>query len=127
MSWILVKQLHVLLALLTAASFCLRGYWMLMDSPRLRSTWTRRLPHVVDALLLLTGLTMAIGLSISPFANPWFGTKLVAIVVYIVLGTVALKRGRTRRRRVAAFVLSLLVLAYIFADALLHDPLVGLG
>lgn len=126
MPWPLVKQGHVLLALLSAAGFCLRGYWMLAGSPRLGAPWTRRLPHVVDALLLLTGLTMAFGLGVSPFAASWLGAKLVAIVIYVILGSVALRRGRTREQRVAALVLSLLVLAYVFAVALSHDPWVGL-
>ena len=68
---------------------------------------------------------MAIGLSISPLAHPWLAIKLLAIVVYIVIGSIALKRGRTRGQRVAALVLSLLVLVYIFAVALRHDPWVG--
>ena len=127
MSWALLKQVHVLLAVLTACSFCLRGYWMLGRSPKLRAPWTRRLPHVVDTLLLLTGLTMAVGLAISPLAHPWLAAKLVAIVIYVVVGSVALKRGRTYRQQVLALGLSLLVLLYVFAAALTHDPLVGLG
>jgi len=67
---------------------------------------------------------MAIGLSISPLAHPWLAAKLLAIVVYIVIGSIALKRGRTHRERVAALVLSLLVLVYIFAVALRHDPFI---
>ena len=126
MSWPLLKQLHVALALLTAASFCLRGYWMLVGSPNLTGAWSSRLPHVIDALLFLTGLTMAIGLSLSPHAHPWLAVKLVAVVVYVVIGSVALKRGRSYRQRVLALILSLLVLAYIFAVALHHDPWAGL-
>ena len=127
MPWALLKQLHVLLALLTACSFCLRGYWMLQRSPKLQAPWTRRLPHVVDALLFLTGLTMAIGLTISPFGHPWLAAKLVAIVIYVIVGSVALKRGHTYRQRVLALAISLLLLIYVFAAALSHDPLVGLG
>ncbi len=127
MPWALLKQLHVLLAILTAFSFCLRGYWMLGRSPKLEAPWTRRLPHVVDALLLLTGLTMAVGLAISPLAHPWLAAKLVAIVVYVIIGSVALKRGRTYRQRVLALGLSVLVLLYVFAAALSHDPSLGLG
>ena len=84
------------------------------------------MPHAIDTLLLLTGLTMAIGLSISPLAHPWLAVKLLAVLVYIVIGSIALKRGRTYRQRVLALVLSLLVLAYIFAVALHHDAWVGL-
>lgn len=127
MPWPLIKQAHVVLALLTAMSFCLRGYWMLVRSPRLGAVLTRRLPHVVDAFLLITGLTMAFGLGISPMDHPWLAAKLTAIVAYVVLGSIALKRGRSDAQRGIALALSLLVLAYIFAVALSHDPWVGLG
>lgn len=127
MPWALLKQLHILLAILTACSFCLRGYWMVVGSSMLQAPWTRRLPHVVDTLLLLTGLTMAVGLTISPVAHPWLAAKLIAVVLYVVIGSVALKRGRTLRQRALALVLSLLVLAYIFALALGRDPWVGLA
>ncbi len=126
MPWLLLKQLHVAFALLTACSFCMRAYWMLSRSPHRHASVWRWLPHMVDALLFATGLTMAIGLSISPLAHPWLAVKLLAIVVYIVIGSVALKRGRSHGQRVVALVLSLLVLAYIFAVALHHDPWVGL-
>ena len=127
MPWPLVKHFHVAFALLTVCSFCLRAYWMLSGSPRLRASWSGWLPHVVDTLLFATGLTMAIGLSISPLTHSWFAAKLLAIVVYVVIGSVALKRGRSRGARAVALVLSLLVLIYIFATALHHDPWAGLG
>jgi uncharacterized membrane protein SirB2 len=127
MAWPLVKQLHVSFALLTACSFCLRAYWMLNAPALLRRPWVRRLPHVIDALLFATGLGMAWGLHISPLAHPWLAAKLGAIVVYVIIGSIALTRGRSRRARMLALVLSVLVLMYIFAVALTHDPQAGLG
>lgn len=127
MAWPLLKQLHVTLALLTACSFCLRGYWMLVRSPNLQASWSRWLPHAVDSLLFLTGVLMAFSLSISPHAHPWLAAKLVAIVVYVIIGSIALKRGRSYRQRVVALGLSLAVLAYIFAVALNHSALAGFG
>lgn len=127
MPWPLLKQLHVALALLTALSFCVRAWWMLSGSSLLHARWVRLLPHVVDSLLLATGITLAIGLSISPWAHPWLAAKLLAVGVYVVLGSVALKRGRSYRARLTALLLSLLLLAYIFSVALHHDPRAGLG
>jgi uncharacterized membrane protein SirB2 len=70
---------------------------------------------------------MAIGLSISPLTHSWFAAKLIAIVAYIVIGSIALKGERTRGARVVAVLSSLLLLGYIFAVALHHDPWAGLG
>lgn len=122
MSWALLRQAHVTLAVLTALGFALRGYWMLVGSPRLAAGWVRVAPHVVDALLLASGIAMAVGLSISPMVHPWFAAKLAGIIVYIGLGTVALKRGRSYRVRLAALSASLIVLAYIAAVALTRNP-----
>ena len=127
MAWPLLKQLHVALALLTALSFCVRAGWMLSGSSLLHARWTRRLPHVVDTLLLATGIALAIELSISPLAHPWLAAKLLAVGAYVLLGSVALKRGRSYHARVTALLLSLLLLAYIFSVALHHDPWAGLG
>lgn len=125
MLWPWLKQLHIALALITACGFVLRGCWMLADSRRLHTRWARVLPHVIDTLLLASGVAMAIGFAISPLAQPWLGVKLLAVVLYVVLGSIALKRGRTRARRMAALILSLAVLGYIFGVALSHDPRLG--
>ena len=122
-----MKQLHVAFALLTACSFCMRAYWMLSRSPHRHAFVWRWLPHIVDALLFATGLTMAIGLSISPLAHSWFAAKLIAIVAYIVVFHIALKGERTRGARMVALLSSLLLLAYIVAVAMHHDPWAGLG
>ena len=57
--------------------------------------------------------------------TPWLLTKIVLLVVYIVLGTIALKRGRTPQVRAAAFVAALAVFVAIVATAITKRP-VGL-
>jgi len=79
-------------------------------------------PHVNDTLLLASGFSLAILLGQYPLVNGWLTAKLFALIVYIVLGTVALKRGRTRRTRIAAWVAALVVFGYMVAVAVTHDP-----
>ncbi len=117
-----VKDLHIALATISGTGFLIRGCWMLRGSPRLRARWVRIAPHVVDVLLLGSGVTLAVGLSISPGSAPWLAVKLGALVGYIGLGLIALRLGRTRSERAAAFFLALAVFAYIVAVALRHDP-----
>jgi uncharacterized membrane protein SirB2 len=57
------------------------------------------------------------------YANGWLTAKLILLVVYIVLGTIALKRGRTRKVRLLSFVGALAVYGSIIAIARLHHPL----
>ena len=115
MPWIL--KLHITCALISISGFVLRGIWMLRDSQRLRARWVRIAPHVVDTLLLATGLVMVFRLRLYPGQQAWLTAKLVALVVYIVLGMIALKRGKTKIQRAWAWGGALLVFAYILAVA----------
>lgn len=121
--WPLIKQIHVALATLSACGFCVRAAWMWAGSARLEASWVRVAPHVVDTGLLLSGATLAFGLHVSPDGQPWFAAKLIAIVIYIVLGSIALGRGRTRRIRMLALAGALTSLAYVLAVAITRDPL----
>ena len=58
-----------------------------------------------------------------PFASGWLTAKVTGLVVYVVLGTIALKRGRTLRVRVAAWIAAQLVFLYIVSVAITKDPL----
>lgn len=114
--------IHLFTVLITITLFVVRGAWMLVGSPRLRDRWVRIVPHAVDTLLLASGIALAWRLGWGPLVHGWLTAKLVALVAYILLGTVALKRGRTPRMRLAAFVAALVVFGYIVSVARMHDP-----
>ena len=118
MIYLALKHFHVTCAVLSGSLFLLRGFWMLLDSPTLQRRWVRIAPHVIDSLLLASALIMVFWSAQYPFAQNWLTAKVIALLVYIGLGTVALKRGKTRAVRVAAFVGALLVFAYIVGVAL---------
>jgi uncharacterized membrane protein SirB2 len=122
MDYSLLKHLHLTTIAVTLALFVLRGTWMMADSPRLQARWVRIVPHVNDTLLLASGLGLAMLIKQYPLVDGWLTAKLVALVLYIGLGTVALKRGKSRGQRIAAWVAALLVLGYIVAVAVTHDP-----
>jgi uncharacterized membrane protein SirB2 len=121
-SYLAVKHLHVTCALLSGSFFTLRGIWMLRDSARLQQRWVRIAPHVIDTLLLASALTMVVWSSQYPFVQPWLTAKVLALLAYIGIGTVALKRGHTKRVRAAAFVAALATFAYIVSVALTRQP-----
>lgn len=104
----------------------LRGLWMLTDSPLLQRRWVKVVPHVVDTLLLTTALVLVFWSGQYPFVQPWLTAKVLALVAYIVLGTVALKRGRTKGVRTFALVAALATFSYIVAVALTRQALPGL-
>jgi uncharacterized membrane protein SirB2 len=123
MAFGLLKQLHLATIAVTLTLFLLRGAWMMADSPRLQARWVRIVPHVNDTLLLASGIGLAVLIEQYPLVHGWLTAKLFALVAYIVLGTVALKRGKTKARRIAAWFAALLVFGYMVAVAVAHDPL----
>lgn len=116
MIWLL--KLHIASALLSLLGFTTRGVWMLRGSSLLHARWVRVTPHVIDTCLLASGVGLVFTLHLYPNQQPWLLAKLIALVLYIVLGTVALKRGRTRRVRTGAWFAALAVFFYILSVAL---------
>jgi uncharacterized membrane protein SirB2 len=121
-NYILIKTAHVTCAAISVSGFVVRGMWMFTGSGLLRHKLTRVLPHAVDALLLLSALWLLLLSGQHPTGRDWLTAKLVAIVLYIVVGSVALKRGRTALTRALAFVVALGLFAYIVAVALARQP-----
>ena len=91
MAYTLIKQLHLATLVVTLALFVLRGLWMMADSPRLKARWVRVVPHVNDTLLLASGISLAVLLQQYPLVHGWLTAKFFALILYIVLGTYALK------------------------------------
>lgn len=118
-----IKFVHVSCVLLSYTLFFLRGIWMLRNSALLQQRWVRIVPHVIDTLLLASAITLAVRLEISPFDAPWLLSKIVALLLYIALGTIAIRRGKTRTIRLSAWLAAQAVFGYIVAVALTHNPM----
>lgn len=123
MDYLSLKHLHMGFAGLSGALFLLRGAWMLAGSPMLQARWVRTVPHVIDTLLLSSAVALAIWSSQYPLSHGWLTAKVLALLAYILLGTVALKRGRTKAIRAGAFVGAVLAFVYIAGVANSKDPL----
>jgi uncharacterized membrane protein SirB2 len=118
-----LRSVHIGCALVSIALFAVRGGLMLLDSATLRSTLLNTLPHVVDTVLLATAVMLAIASRQYPLATGWLTVKVLLLVVYVALGSVALKRGRTRRIRAGAFVAALLTVGFLVTVARARSPL----
>jgi len=108
-----LKLIHISAAILTISGFVLRGFWMLVESPMLGTRIVRTAPHFIDTVFLLSGIGLIWTLNLPVLNQPWLLTKFAALIAYILLGTIALKRGKTRRIRIGALALALLTFAYI--------------
>ena len=125
MDYYALKHLHMTFAASSGALFLLRGLWMLSGSARLQRRWVRIAPHVVDTLLLASAIGLVVWSGQYPWRAPWLAAKLLALLLYIGLGTLALKRGRTPRVRALAFGAALACFGYIVAVALAKHPLIA--
>ncbi|WP_187774732.1 SirB2 family protein [Billgrantia pellis] len=121
--YLLIKHLHMTTAVLSLTLFVMRAWWSVREAPILQRRWVRIVPHVNDTLLLLLGITLMVTLSMWPHQHPWLAAKLLALLGYILLGTRAIKHGRSIKARGVAAVAAILTFAYIFGTALSKDPL----
>ena len=121
--YMVIKQVHLFAVSISLTLFLLRGIWMLRGSPILQQRWVRVVPHVNDTVLLGAGVWLAILLRQVPGVSGWLTAKLIALIIYIGLGTIALKRGRTATQRTVAWFAALTVFAYIVAVALTKNPM----
>ncbi len=119
----LLRTLHVVCAVATISGFVLRGFWMLIESPLLQRKLTRIAPHVVDTVFLLSGIFMLVIAGLNPFGQPWLLAKFIALFAYIVLGMIAIRRGRTKNIRAVAFVSAIAVFGYVIGVGMSRSPL----
>jgi uncharacterized membrane protein SirB2 len=117
-----IKHAHVSLVAISVGLFAARGVgvlagalWPMHALPRVGSV-------AIDTLLLTTGALLWAMLGLHPLQQTWLGVKLALLLVYIVLGSVALKRARTPVGRIAAFAAALATVAFMAGIALAHDP-----
>lgn len=116
--YLLLKIVHVTCAVATISGFLLRVYWMLVGSHLLQHKVTKIAPHIIDTLFLLAGIAMLFVLSMNPFTEGWLLAKFGGLIVYVLLGTIAIKRGPTLQIRIIAAVGAISVFAYIGGVAL---------
>jgi len=121
--YLTLKAVHVTSVATSYTLFFVRGMWMMYMPQMLTRRWVRVVPHVVDTVLLASAIAMAVTIRQYPFAVGWLTAKVIGLVVYVGLGTIALKRGKSRRIRVAAWIAAQAVFAYIVAVALARNPL----
>jgi len=123
--YLTIKTIHIITVIATFSLFVIRGIWMLQDSPYLQQKWVKVLPHLIDTLLFLSGITLVILIQQYPIVHTWLTVKLLAVIAYIILGSIALKYGKTKGIRLMMWLIALGVFAYIITVALNHSAWMG--
>jgi uncharacterized membrane protein SirB2 len=117
-----IKLVHVGAVIASGSLFALRGTMMLARSPQANHAALRYLSYAIDTTLLTAALMLVTILHQYPFVQAWLTVKVLLLIVYIVLGSFALKRARTRRAQVTCFFAALVVYLFIASVARAHNP-----
>ena len=117
-----IKWVHVAAVLASGFLFLLRGAAVHAGMSWPMAAPVRYLTYTVDTVLLTAALMLATVLHQYPFVSSWLTVKVLLLVVYIVLGSFALKRGATRETRIVYWIAALLVYGYIISVARAHHP-----
>ncbi len=118
-----IKTVHVTAAIASGVLFLFRGVVAVSGSGWSMITPVRYLSYAIDIVLLIAALLLLAILSSAVYSNGWLWLKLTLLVVYIGLGTLALRRGRTPGIRRACFAAAIAVYLCIYVIARSHDPL----
>lgn len=122
-SYLIFKTIHMTCALLSISGFVLRGYWIYQKSPLIHLKPVKILPHIIDTVLLLSAIAMLFILGFGLLYQGWLLHKVGLLIVYIVLGMIALGDKYSRSKRLAAFVGAVTVFFYIVGIAITKTAL----
>ena len=118
-----IKSVHVAMVIASGLLFALRGAAVLAGARWAMAAPLRYLSYTIDTTLLTAALMLLTALKLNPFVVPWLAVKLALLVLYVVLGSLALKRARSRRARAAYFVAALATFGFMYFVARAHHPL----
>jgi uncharacterized membrane protein SirB2 len=118
-----IRLVHLFAVLTSGSLFFLRG----MALNVFGAAWpqiapVRYLTYTVDTVLLTAALMLTTVVHQYPFIDAWLTVKVLLLGVYVVLGSYALKRGRTGKMRLVFWVVALAVFAFIASVARAHNP-----
>ena len=122
MDYATLKLVHQTTVALSLVGFFVRGVGSLSGARWVRFRVARIVPVLVDTLLLASAIALAWMTRLSPLDAPWLVAKIVALIIYIALGVVALKPEAPLPMRAASWVAALAVFGYIVSVAIAKDP-----
>ena len=119
-----IHALHVATVIASGLLFMLRGAMVIAGAQRVAmAAPLRYLSYAIDTVLLAAAITLTVLLNLYPFEQPWLTAKLLLLIVYIVLGSLALKRAKSRSGHALFFVAAVVTYLFMVSIALAHHPL----
>lgn len=122
MDYLLLKTLHQSLVAVSISGFTARGLGQLSGARWVSRPLAKRLPHLIDTLLLLSALALLWALQLNPLSSPWLAAKLAGLLLYIALGALALQTRRPARQKALAFATALTTVGWMVSVAISKSP-----
>jgi uncharacterized membrane protein SirB2 len=120
--FVAIRQIHIACVVLSGTLFCARGGLRMANVAAANQRLLRLASHLIDTALLTAAVLLTIILEQYPFRDAWLTTKVLLLVLYIMLGSLALRHARKRRDAILAFGAALLTYAWIIGVAVTHQP-----
>jgi uncharacterized membrane protein SirB2 len=117
----IIKHIHMLTAVISGLGLLIRGILVQMDHRLMKQRWIKIAPHINDTILLACAIYLAVNI-FTPLGSQWLYAKVIGLILYIVLGTFAIKRGKTKQVKLIFLVLAMITFVYILAVAGVHSP-----
>jgi len=117
-----ILHLHVASVVLSGSLFGIRALLRIAASPLANHRALRILSYLIDTTLLVAAILLTLIIHQYPGVNGWLTAKVLLLVLYIALGTLALRRARPGFGRCAASLAALLVFGFIIGVAVMHHP-----
>ena len=121
--YLAIKSVHLTAIAVSVALFAARWTAVLRRQNWPMQTPARRASVAIDTVLLTAGLGLWWTGGWTWQQSPWLQTKLLLLVVYVVLGTLALKKARTLAGKQVCGLLAIATVVQMAGVATLHHPL----
>jgi len=118
-----IRLVHISAALASGGLFLFRGLALFSGFAWAKAAPLRYLSYTIDTVLLTAALMLMTIVQQYPFVDAWLTVKVLAVVVYVVLGILAFRIGRSRPLGPAAWIAALAVFGFIYSVARAHHPM----
>ncbi|QEY13475.1 SirB2 family protein [Cellvibrio sp. KY-YJ-3] len=120
--YLALKHLHLTFVVLSLLIFLVRGVLLFMNSSMLHKKLLKIAPHIINTIMLVSGIVLAVHLGMKPGEQPWLMAKIIGLVVFIILGVGAFKVSKPLGQKIL-WIDALVVFAYIISVAITKSPM----
>lgn len=113
-----LKHSHMLFITISILLFEYRYFLKVLKKPVGKPL--KIIPHINDTLLLVTGISLAFIAGFNPMQEIWLSSKIVALILYIGFGMMALKSNGSKS--IVGYILATVTFIFMVFTAISKTP-----